>query len=132
MNGIVDATGIEGDHNKRIRTKDYYRISPNSPFSIIVEDSNQVDPIVVRMVYYYNDEQFISNNNNIGLSSVNSTTPSNCTKIRIVLQHTDSNNDISLNELDDVRILLRQPISNSTIVALEKDHKLTAIWQKNS
>ena len=130
--GMVDASGLVNTSimQTRLRTKTYYKVSPSTHYIVESSDTDLTDPIVIRFVYFYDsNNSFIRTNGNICLSKVSFTTPSNCDRVRIVIQHRNGNNNISLNDLDNVDIKLTEVINSNVTINKTIDHTLVATWQ---
>lgn len=77
------------------------------------------------------NEEFISVGN--VASEASFTTPSNCYYVKFNLNRTNSPyNDVQLEKGTSITTYEPYYVTNSTLVTQQKDHVLTAIWQKNN
>ena len=118
--GIVDANGTLTGMTTRIRTKNFIQVSPNKLYRL---STNNDKDIVIRYVWFYDENYNFINRTSTNRSTLNEfTTPNNCKYIKTVLEYRDENKAITTDNLADANITLTDRAITRT---------LTAIWEKN-
>ena len=91
VGGINDSTGVPNAETNKIRSKTFFRIKGGMTYYVVA-------PQAIRVLFYAEDESFISETQNISNSTF--TAPSNATKAKIRGTNsygTTYNNDIAIN-----------------------------------
>ncbi len=120
------------ENNHRIRLKEYLKISPNTNYEISVQNSNNIK---IRVLCIYDKNKVFVNSEDPGtaMSSQKFTTKENASFMKISLRYHDGddNKNISVEAIEQANLKLIANVKESTLVTINKNHTLTAIWEKN-
>ena len=133
--GTIDILGKKSNSNMRIRLKKDLLISPNTQYTISV---NNEESIVIRIIALYDEEgNFISKLEGTagfaanGFTTKEFTTLANVAYLNLVLIYAGGTMNINPDKAEDTNLNLSAIIENTTTVVIQRNHNLTAIWEPN-
>lgn len=132
--GAMDIAGNLADSTVRIRLKNKLKILPNTNYTI---STSNTESIVVRIINFYRENNdfitFVENGDpNAGLTEYNFTTQTDYATLLVSLMYSGGSANITVDKIQDANINLSAIIESTTLVFLEKNHTLIAIWEPNS
>ena len=111
------------------------KILPNTNYTI---STSNTESIVVRVINFYRENNdFITyveeyRAPNAGLTEYNFTTQTDYATLLVSLMYSGGSANITVDKIQDANINLSAIIESTTLVFLEKNHTLIAIWEPNS